>query len=214
MPSLPAGPLCSGTMPRLRGKRARRPVRCLHALAQPGRFARSGLQRMRGAGQTAGNTAFLPAPAPRACRGAGTRHGGQRGGLSGQCPPGDLAVPARRPDRSGRDARPELGRACAAVRLGKQADLCLDRRRTGLPVGQPGLGRAVGTGLEALLAAGRCRLVCARQGQHRLPLPDSAGLAAGRLPGFETAGPHRVIGVPDARRGKDLDQPRPRDRCR
>ncbi len=199
-------------MPRLRGKRTRRPVRRLHALAQPGGFARSGLQRVRSAGQTAGNTAFLPAPA-RACRGAGTRYGGQRGRISGQRPPGDLAVPARGPDGSGRDARPELGRACAAVRLGKQADLCLDRRRAGVPVGQPGLGRAVGTGLEALLAAGRCRLVRARQGQHRLPLPDSAGLAAGRLPGFETAGPHRVIGVPDARRGKDLDQPRPCDRC-
>ena len=96
-----------------------------------------------------------------------------------------LPQPDRGPPAAGDDPRHRLGHPGADRRLARPADqaaLRLVRRRHRLPVGVDRVGPAAGRARALARVVERPRgavLLLHGQGQHRLPLPDLAGRAAG-----------------------------------
>ena len=178
-----ARPLRRGHLPDLRlRRRPRRPVRQLRQPARPRRPDQPALEDQRGDAGVRRDRALLPRPARvrRVARAVAVhphRLAAQRAQV--------LRQPRRRPQAARDHPRPRLGRPDPARRLARPADeaaLRVVRRGHRLPVGVGGVGAARPRPgrLEAVVERpGRPGLLLHGQGQHRLPLGDLAGAAAG-----------------------------------
>ena len=188
----PARPLHRGHLPDLRVRRgARRPVRQLRQPARRHRPDRPALEDQRRDAELRRDPALLPRPAGagRRARGVARRARGvghlaaQRHQVLPEHPRGDPAA--------GDDPRHRLGDPGPARRLARTS------RPSGSTSGStrssatspprssgPGAQRATPTLARVVERPGGAVLLLHGQGQHRLPLPDLAGRAAGlRRPG-------------------------------